>query len=102
VVNHGIPLELLDEMLEGVRQFHEDEVEVKKKYYTRDRSKTVRYNSNFDLYQAPAASWRDTLFITMAPDMPMPNELPVTCRYLKIYIPVLFHFLMSFLTSIQV
>lgn len=80
MVNHGIPLEVLDEMLEGVRRFHEEDVEVKKKYYTRDGSKKVIYNSNFDLYQAPAANWRDTVFITMAPETPMPDELPVTCR----------------------
>ncbi|XP_078174798.1 1-aminocyclopropane-1-carboxylate oxidase homolog 1-like [Carex rostrata] len=81
VVNHGIPLEVLDEMLEGVKLFNEEEVEVKKKYYTRDySSKKVIYNSNFDLYQSPAANWRDTLLITMAPEPPIPEELPAVCR----------------------
>ncbi|KAJ1694877.1 hypothetical protein LUZ63_011575 [Rhynchospora breviuscula] len=80
VVNHGIPTEVLDEMLEGVRQFNEADVELKKNYYTRDLSKKVVFNSNFDLYQAPAANWRDTMFITMAPESPMPDQLPAECR----------------------
>ncbi|XP_078174809.1 1-aminocyclopropane-1-carboxylate oxidase homolog 1-like [Carex rostrata] len=67
-------------MLEGVKLFHEAEVEVKKKYYTRDSSKKVVYNSNFDLYQSPAANWRDTVFITMVPEPPVPEELPAVCR----------------------
>ncbi|KAJ3688847.1 hypothetical protein LUZ61_018011 [Rhynchospora tenuis] len=80
VVNHGIPTEVLDEMLEGVRRFNEADVEVKKNYYTRDVSKKVRFNTNFDLYQAPAANWRDTMLIAMAPESPMPDELPAECR----------------------
>jgi len=36
VVNHGIPLEILDKVIEGVRMFHEQDVEVKKEYYSRD------------------------------------------------------------------
>lgn len=80
VVNHEIPLEVLDEMLEGVKRFHEAEVEVKKKYYTRDSSKKVLFNSNFDLYQSRAANWRDTMFIIIAPEPPKPDELPVACR----------------------
>ncbi|KAJ3678618.1 hypothetical protein LUZ60_002421 [Juncus effusus] len=80
VVNHGIPVKMLDEMLEGVRRFYESETKVKKEYYTRDSTRKVVYNSNFDLYQAPAANWRDTMFIKMRPDAPEPNELPIQCR----------------------
>jgi isopenicillin N synthase-like dioxygenase len=80
VVKHGIPLEVLDEMLEGVRRFNESEVETKKKYYTRDVSKKVVYNSNFDLYEGPAANWRDTMLVSMAPEPPNLDELPVACR----------------------
>nr|CAD1818999.1 unnamed protein product [Ananas comosus var. bracteatus] len=80
VVNHGVPQQVLDEMLQRVRGFHEDGVEVKGEYYTRDQSRKVVYNSNFDLYQAPAANWRDTLFCSMAPEPPRPEELPLACR----------------------
>ncbi|CAI0559109.1 unnamed protein product [Linum tenue] len=36
VVNHGIPEGILDEMIQGVRRFHELDPEIKKRYYTRD------------------------------------------------------------------
>ncbi|GER41583.1 2-oxoglutarate (2OG) and Fe(II)-dependent oxygenase superfamily protein [Striga asiatica] len=63
VVNHGIPVNVLEEMLEGSRRFYEQDVEVKKKWYTRDVSKTVVHNSNFDLYRAASANWRDTTYL---------------------------------------
>ncbi|KAM0069424.1 putative deacetoxyvindoline 4-hydroxylase [Helianthus debilis subsp. tardiflorus] len=62
VVNHGIPLSVMDETLKGVRRFHEQDVETKKRFYTRDASNTVVYNSNIDLYSSPVANWRDTFF----------------------------------------
>ncbi|KAI3459483.1 hypothetical protein Pfo_016146 [Paulownia fortunei] len=84
VVNHGIPVKILDEMLEGVRRFYEQDAEVKKEWYTRDGSKTVVYNSNFDLYRAASANWRDTTYCNMAPRTPSPDELPEACRDIMI------------------
>ncbi|KAK8934531.1 hypothetical protein KSP39_PZI015036 [Platanthera zijinensis] len=68
VVNHGIPLFLLDDMLEGVRRFNEQDLAVKMRYYSRNRLDKVRFNTNFDLFISPAASWRDTLTCQMAPE----------------------------------
>lgn len=48
VVNHGVPNGVMEEMLEGVRRFYEQETEAKKEWYTRDVNKAVVYNSNFD------------------------------------------------------
>ncbi|KAL0388404.1 UNVERIFIED_CONTAM: 1-aminocyclopropane-1-carboxylate oxidase1 [Sesamum radiatum] len=80
VVNHGIPVGVLEEMLRGVRRFNEQDVEVKKQFYTRDVTRKFVFNSNFDLYSAPAANWRDTFFCFMAPTPPQPQELPTSCR----------------------
>ncbi|MFQ6631342.1 hypothetical protein Gotur_009371 [Gossypium turneri] len=63
VINHGIPLATTDEMINGVRRFHEQDDEAKKEIYSRDYSKKVYYNSNIDLYKAEATNWRDTLII---------------------------------------
>ena len=41
VVNHGIHVSVLEEMKEGVRRFHEEDSEVKKEFYTRDRTRPV-------------------------------------------------------------
>ncbi|XP_050216342.1 1-aminocyclopropane-1-carboxylate oxidase homolog 1-like [Mercurialis annua] len=80
VVNHGIPINVLEEMKDGVRRFHEQDTNLKKGYYTRDTTKKVVFNSNFDLYTAPAANWRDTLAIQMAPHLPQPEDIPAVCR----------------------
>lgn len=80
IVNHGIPITILEEMIDGIYKFHCQEIEVKKHFYSRDYTKKVLYNSNFDLYQASAASWRDTLTLVMAPNPPNPEELPSVCR----------------------
>lgn len=80
VINHGICDGSLQEMLDGVRRFYEQEDEVKKEWYTRDSSRRVIYNSNFDLFSAPSANWRDTVYCQMAPDAPKPEDLPEVCR----------------------
>ncbi|KAI7744590.1 hypothetical protein M8C21_001718 [Ambrosia artemisiifolia] len=84
VVNHGIPLSVMHEALQGVRKFHLQDMEFKKRFYTRDASNTVVYNSNIDLYSSPAANWRDTFFSVMAPSRPKAEELPEVCRDIQI------------------
>jgi len=56
VVNHGIAISVLEEMLTRIRGFFEQDDEAKKASYTRDCNKKVVYNSNFDLYTGPAAN----------------------------------------------
>ncbi|KAM0001872.1 putative non-hem dioxygenase domain, isopenicillin N synthase [Helianthus debilis subsp. tardiflorus] len=82
LVNHGIPNNILEDMIKGVIDFHEQDTELKKQWYTRDmRDKNrMEYNSNFDLYAAPVTSWRDSFYCTMAPNPPEPHELPPPCR----------------------
>ncbi|KAF7130534.1 hypothetical protein RHSIM_Rhsim10G0067900 [Rhododendron simsii] len=80
VVNHGIPLGVMEEVIDGIRRFHEQDTEVKKQFYSRDNTKSCVYNSNFDLYQVPTVNWRDSLYCVMAPNHPHPEELPQVCR----------------------
>ncbi|XP_073136405.1 1-aminocyclopropane-1-carboxylate oxidase homolog 1-like [Henckelia pumila] len=82
VVNHGIPLCVLDGMIDGIREFHEQGVEEKRKYYTRDNTKSVRFYSSHDLFTSRIASWRDSLSMSFSdPDRPTdPQELPAACR----------------------
>jgi hypothetical protein len=80
VVNHGIPVDVLEEMKDGVRRFYEQDVELKKEYFSRDHTRKVGYNSNFDLFSSPSANWRDTFTCVMAPISPRPEELPAAFR----------------------
>ncbi|KAK6288894.1 hypothetical protein POUND7_000435 [Theobroma cacao] len=80
IINHGIPQDVMNKVIAGVRRFHEQPKEVKMDFYSRENEKKVRFNSNYDLYKAKSANWRDTLFCVMAPNPPPPEEYPVVCR----------------------
>lgn len=81
VVNHSIPLTVLEGMIDGVRLFHEQDLEAKKQLYSLDPTKKVRFFSNYDLYQSQAANWMDTLLLTMLPSNQVnADDLPKSCR----------------------
>ncbi|GLU08147.1 hypothetical protein SLE2022_250720 [Rubroshorea leprosula] len=80
VMNHGVPFEVLEEMLAAARGFHELPREVKEGYYTRELTRKVKFGSNFDPYQSKYANWRDILLCVMGPEPLDPNELPLVCR----------------------
>ncbi|KAF7145437.1 hypothetical protein RHSIM_Rhsim04G0185100 [Rhododendron simsii] len=83
VVNHGIPLNVLEEMIDGIRMFHEEDPEVKRALNSRDRTKKVRFGSNRDLHKSKYVNWRDTLNISMpVSDHLDPDEIPKTCTVL--------------------
>ncbi|XP_055960741.1 1-aminocyclopropane-1-carboxylate oxidase homolog 1-like isoform X2 [Mercurialis annua] len=87
VINHGISEATLDEIIKGVRRFHEQDNEIKKRFYSREQGVTktkVKYNTNFDFYQSEAANWRDTMYCLMAPNPPSPEELPHVCSEIMI------------------
>ncbi|XP_038877362.1 1-aminocyclopropane-1-carboxylate oxidase homolog [Benincasa hispida] len=79
VVNHGVPVSVQEEIINGAHRFFELDIEEKKQYYTRDNSKPFSYNCNFDLFSAPSANWRDTIFTQMAPNSPSSQDLPQVC-----------------------
>ncbi|XVE65872.1 hypothetical protein DITRI_Ditri08aG0034100 [Diplodiscus trichospermus] len=84
LVNHGIPGGVLDEMIDGIRRFHEQDIEVKKEFYSRDTTWKVSYLSNYALYKSKAANWRDTLGCMMAPNNP--PDLQNCLKYAGTYI----------------
>lgn len=81
VVNHSIPVDVLEEMKTGGRRFFEQDNEVKKQWYDRDRSKPVGYNSHMNMDGTKPADWNDNLYCRMAPNPPNPDQLPHACRF---------------------
>ncbi|MCD7463061.1 hypothetical protein HAX54_049878 [Datura stramonium] len=52
LINHGVPSSVLDGMIPRIRKFHEQDVDVKKEYYSPDpRARQVRYDSNLQLFK---------------------------------------------------
>ncbi|CDO99201.1 unnamed protein product [Coffea canephora] len=67
-------------MKAGVHRFFDQDFEIRSQWYTRDVKQRVVYNCNFDLFSAPTANWRDSIYCVMAPNPPDPQELPLACR----------------------
>ncbi|KAL0697288.1 hypothetical protein Bca4012_053410 [Brassica carinata] len=80
VINHSVPLTVLEEIKDGVIRFHEEDPEVKKSYFSRDNTKTFNYFNSFEREDLSVGNWRDSFACYMAPDLPNPEELPVACR----------------------
>lgn len=81
VINHGIPLTILEEIKEGVRRFHEEDPEIKKQYFAKDFNKRFAYNTNFDIYHSSPMNWRDSFTCyTCVQDPLKPEEIPLACR----------------------
>ncbi|KAK9993490.1 hypothetical protein SO802_023193 [Lithocarpus litseifolius] len=89
MVNHGVPNATMAELLEGIRQFHEQPKEVKMKWYSRDTSLLVRYISNGSLLHASTpAHWRDTLACAFSNEQLDKDELPQVCRRTQTFRPI--------------
>ncbi|XP_028767129.1 1-aminocyclopropane-1-carboxylate oxidase homolog 1-like isoform X1 [Neltuma alba] len=82
VINHGIPNDVFDEVIDGIRRFHEQDSKIRKQFYTRDLNKKVRYYSNVHMHKDRPANWRDTLFV--APDAAKADDIPAVCREIVI------------------
>lgn len=80
MVNHGIPIAVINEMLEGIPRFHEQPKEVKMDLYSRDTKQRVRYYSNGDLLVAKAANWRDSIACEYIDGQLDAEALPPVCR----------------------
>ncbi|MCL7035616.1 hypothetical protein MKW94_005596 [Papaver nudicaule] len=81
LVNHGIPVTVMNGIIEGVKRFHEQDIEIKKQLFSNDLKTGCMFHTNLDLYVSKYANWRDSLRCNLlSPDPLNPQELPHTCR----------------------
>ncbi|KFK42777.1 hypothetical protein AALP_AA1G038100 [Arabis alpina] len=82
VINHGVPLSILEDVKDGVVRFHDEDPEVKKSYFTQDLTKKFIYHNNFELFSSSkSGNWRDSFACYVAPpELPNPEDLPLVCR----------------------
>ncbi|KAK8620575.1 hypothetical protein V6N13_067046 [Hibiscus sabdariffa] len=90
MVNHGVPISTMENMIDAIRQFHEQPQEVKKAWYSRNESgqKIVNCNTN-----TKGAAWRDTLALEFPDGDINEQAIPQVCRkatneYMKYIIPL--------------
>ncbi|KAL5981376.1 Actin-like protein arp9 [Asimina triloba] len=85
LVDHGIPISILDNVIEGVRRFHEQPKEAKSDLYTHDiRKEPIPIKeglANFHRHQLIVGNWRDSLNCVFHIDPLQPEELPEICKY---------------------
>ncbi|VVA16051.1 PREDICTED: 1-aminocyclopropane-1-carboxylate [Prunus dulcis] len=80
-VQNGIPAEILDRMLHGIREFHEQDSDLKKELCSKDAGNKEQYMSNNRFFKSSQGNSRDTFVCYMAPDPTKPaDELPSVCR----------------------
>lgn len=80
MINHGVPIPTMDNLLECVKQFHEQSQESKLEYYSRD-SRKVKYYSTADMYITKVAQWKDSLSCDFEDDAAVDSQtLPSVCR----------------------
>ncbi|CAL2225130.1 unnamed protein product [Prunus armeniaca] len=80
-VQNGIPVEILDGMLHGIREFHEQDSDLKKQLCSKDAGNKEQYMSNNRFFKSSQGNSRDTFVCYMAPDPTKPaDELPSVCR----------------------
>ncbi|GAB2279950.1 hypothetical protein Dimus_014586 [Dionaea muscipula] len=80
VVNHSVPVTLLDRLFVAVKAVHRQPTGVESQYYEREMRSPFHFFSNVDLFLSKAASWRDTMQIRLGVGDAMANAIPEICR----------------------
>ncbi|KAH9290119.1 hypothetical protein KI387_034236, partial [Taxus chinensis] len=81
VVNHSVPVCLMDRILDAARRFNRECIEEKMKYYSdHDYSSPVKFAPSFNLHKQAAVDWKDGLRITYAPGPPSIYGLACYCK----------------------
>ncbi|KAL0316085.1 UNVERIFIED_CONTAM: 1-aminocyclopropane-1-carboxylate oxidase4 [Sesamum radiatum] len=81
VINHGIPLTVLDEIIAAIKGFHEQPQELKAAHYVRDEHGGVTFSSNHDLLRSQAATWHDYISVWLAPAAVAPPADRIPAMY---------------------
>lgn len=73
MINHAVPKEIVDKMVEVAHEFFSLSVEEKMKLYSDDPSKTMRLSTSFNVKKETVHNWRDYLRLHC---YPLENYVP--------------------------
>ncbi|KAL3536201.1 hypothetical protein ACH5RR_004662 [Cinchona calisaya] len=76
VVNHGIPNEVLNNMMDVAKRFFELPLAEREKYMSADVSKSVRYGTSFNELKDSVFCWRDFLKLVCHPPADVLSHWP--------------------------
>ncbi|KAK1378041.1 1-aminocyclopropane-1-carboxylate oxidase-like [Heracleum sosnowskyi] len=82
IINHGIPLSLMDDVILAIKAFNELKPDLKSQYYCRQSSEkgVLYYGSSLHLNESEGASWNDTLVVALGPEPAESYYVPEVCR----------------------
>eukprot|EP01018_Ginkgo_biloba_P022402 Gb_25256 [translate_table: standard] len=80
VVNHAVPVSLMERMIEAAKRFNEEPMEQKLKYYSHDFDAVIKYAPSFNLHKQETVDWKDGMRITYAPRSPDYSNWPPSLR----------------------
>ncbi|KAF9605475.1 hypothetical protein IFM89_017494 [Coptis chinensis] len=77
VINHGIPMQDIEDTIKAFKSFHEQPKEIKSAYVWDQK---VSYYSNFNIMWSKAVNWKDSLRVFTSPNPPKLETIPSVCR----------------------
>lgn len=76
MVNHGIPSDIVHEMMDKSQSFFELPFEERSKYMSSDMSAPVRYGTSFNQNKDGVFCWRDFLKLNFHPSSEVSSSWP--------------------------
>ncbi|WJX71316.1 hypothetical protein P8452_55322 [Trifolium repens] len=103
IVNHGIPINVLDDLKASVHRFFELPVEVKKSVKENSPPEVVRLATSFSPHAESVLEWKDYLQLVYASEEKIHTYWPAVCKdealeymkYAEVFIKKLLHVLLK-------